>query len=43
MIEIEKKIIENYLNLTRCYYGNFQDARDKNIEHDKNVELRSTE
>ena len=39
---IEKKIIiENYLNLTRCYYGEFSDAPDENIKHDEKMELRS--
>ena len=34
--------VKNYLNLTRCYYINFQDSCDKNMEVDEAKESRST-
>ena len=37
------KIIENYLNLTRCgaTMVSFQDTPDEDIEHDEKIEIRS--
>ena len=34
---------KKYLNLTRCYYVNFQDVRDKNMEVDEAKESCSTQ